>query len=104
MWVQLDYAYFVAAIANGAIAASRGFVFVDPAPAGVGIASVLVSLARGGVSIAMRPTLSVCIWRSDSRLRYVPVETAANDAAVRVHHAIDTSPTSGTQWPSARFF
>jgi hypothetical protein len=43
MWVQLDYAYFVAAVAKGVIGSIFGFVFLAQAPAGVGFASAAVS-------------------------------------------------------------
>jgi hypothetical protein len=43
MWVQLDYAYFLAAVLKGVIAAGFGFALPGQAPAGVGVASALVS-------------------------------------------------------------
>lgn len=43
MWVQLDYAYFLAAVAKGVIGSLFGFVYLAQAPAGVGLASAVVS-------------------------------------------------------------
>jgi hypothetical protein len=43
MWVQLDYAYFLAAVMKGVIASAFGFAFPGQAPAGVGVASAVVS-------------------------------------------------------------
>jgi hypothetical protein len=47
MWVQLDYAYFLAALAKGVVASLFGFAFLHLAPAGVGAASAAVSLIAG---------------------------------------------------------
>ncbi len=47
MWLQLDYAYFLAAVAKGVIGAAFGFVFVEQAAVGVGLASAAVSLLAG---------------------------------------------------------
>jgi Family of unknown function (DUF7010) len=43
MWVQLDYAYFLAAVAKGVIGAVFGFALVNQAGMGVGLASSAVS-------------------------------------------------------------
>ena len=47
MWLQLDYAYFLAAVAKGVIGAAFGFLFVQHAAVGVGFASAAVSLLAG---------------------------------------------------------
>jgi hypothetical protein len=47
MWVQLDYSYFLAAVAKGVVASLFGFAFLHLAPAGVGAASAAVSLIAG---------------------------------------------------------
>jgi len=47
MWLQLDYAYFLAAVAKGIIGATFGFVFLEQSAVGVGFASAAVSLLAG---------------------------------------------------------
>jgi hypothetical protein len=44
MWVQLDYSYFLAAVAKGVIGSLFGFAFLQLAPVGVGAAAAVVSL------------------------------------------------------------
>jgi len=44
MWLQLDYAYFLAAVAKGIIGATFGFMFLEQSAVGVGFASAAVSL------------------------------------------------------------
>ena len=48
MWVQLDYAYFLAAVAKGVIGGVFGFVWLTSAPAGVGF-GVMPRVADGGM-------------------------------------------------------